>query len=522
MSEKKYAVLIGNGEFPQDRKLLPSLRCSIKDATAFNEVLRSPVFGLFDDTVVLSDKPAHEILLELNKVLKRAEKNDLVLIYYSGHGKLNTTGTLHLATLDTQVEYIDATSISVVRIRELMDTCPSKKMILILDCCYSGRVAGAYLKGNIDDHLQQVAGGNGSRGIYLLTASTGVQVAQEKEGDQNSLLTKYLLEGIREAKADFDDDGLVTISDLFKYASDALSRESSQVPTKTDLNVQGDSLVVAKTGRGQGTRREAELKQVFYHRRLLRDRSIIVVLTAGGAVGGGIAALLERLLVTLVVDPKKFLLTILFNYFVNAAAVSGAMSLGMAVAAQLWQTGDDSHEQTRIMRWARHLKNRSNLALVFGTVGFAIAFLVFAVIDNASQHIDALVTNTIFGTIAGFGLGLAAYGLPTTSARLSAWSWAMRVATTGFIFALLAAPAALGNSWLLPLRVAWDKNAFGGAFAESIWWQNYTVTEPILKCLAVADAFSVGCAIAAGTTLGLTKAGNALARWVKSVQPENE
>jgi Caspase domain len=521
MSEKKYAVLIGNGEFPQDPKVLPTLRCSVNDATAFNDVLRSPTYGLFDETVVLADKRHHEILLELNKVLKRAEKNDLVLIYYSGHGKLNTTGILHLATLDTQVGYIEATSVSVVRIRELMDTCPSKKMILILDCCYSGRVAGAYLKGNVEDHLQQVAGGNDSRGIYLLTASTGVQVAQEKEGDENSLLTKYLLEGIREAKADFDDDGLVTISDLFKYVSDTISLESSQVPTKTDLNVQGDSLVVAKTGRGQGVQREAELVQLLYQRRRLRDRSIIGGLAIGGAVGGGMAVLLVRLFVSLPFGPDRFLPTSLFNYVLTAAALSGALSLGMAFAAQLWRTGDSSSEQNILMRWARYLRNRSNLALLFGTIGFAIAYLFFALLNNPNPKVDAAITNGIFGTIAGLGLGLAAYGLPTTSARLSVRSWLLRIASTGIIYALIALPAALGKIPIL-LNLAWGKDAFARAFAQSIWSQSRTITSDVVTYLAVADAFVVGCGIAAGTTLGLTKAANALARLVKNVQPERE
>src|SRR5512138_3030299 len=97
MTEKKYAVLIGNGEF-QDSNLLPPLRCSVNDATAFNEVLRSRIYGLFDDTVVLTDRPSYEILREMNRFLNKADKEDLVLIYYSGHGKVNTNGTLHLAT----------------------------------------------------------------------------------------------------------------------------------------------------------------------------------------------------------------------------------------------------------------------------------------------------------------------------------------------------------------------------------------------------------------------------------------
>ena len=512
MSEKRYAVLIGNGDFPQDRTSLPSLRCSINDAKAFDNVLRSPTYGLFDETVVLPNKPSHEILLELEKIFRRAEKNDLVLIYYSGHGKLNTAGTLHLASFDTKVDYIQSTSVSVVRIRELMDACPSNKMILILDCCYSGRVTGAYLKGTVDDHLQQIAGGNGSRGIYLLTASTGVQVAQEKEGDENSLLTKYLLEGIREAKADFNDDGYVTISDLFKYASETIRLESSQVPTKTDLNVQGDSLVVAKTGRGQGAQREAELVQLLYYRRQMRDRSIIAVLTIGAAVGGGAGVLIARLLVSLAFGPDRFLLTTLLLYSITATALSGAMSLGMAIGGQLWQTSGSSS-------WTKLARSRSNLSLLFGTLLFTAVYLFFAFVNNPNQTAHAGLTNALFGTIGGIGLGLSGFGLPTTSARLGVRDWLLRIALTGVIYSLVAAASAFGKTQIL-LNLTWGKDAFARALVQSTWFQNVTITTTMSQFLAIADAFIVGCALAAGTMFGLTKTANILAGWIKKLQFE--
>jgi hypothetical protein len=50
------------------------------------------------------DKPRHEILSEIEWTLSRATPGDLVLIYYSGHGKLDRNGRVCLATLERRRE----------------------------------------------------------------------------------------------------------------------------------------------------------------------------------------------------------------------------------------------------------------------------------------------------------------------------------------------------------------------------------------------------------------------------------
>ena len=100
MSGKRYAVLVAASNFPDDEKLT-DLRCPDNDVAGFNEVLTSEAHGKFSDTVVLKNEPHFEVLRHVNRVLKNADKDDLVLIYYSGHGKLDGAGRLHLATSRT-------------------------------------------------------------------------------------------------------------------------------------------------------------------------------------------------------------------------------------------------------------------------------------------------------------------------------------------------------------------------------------------------------------------------------------
>lgn len=258
MSERRYAVLIASSQYPGEPKL-QDLRCPENDADGLNQIFTSKVYGEFTETFVLKNRPHHEVLLKINQVLKRADKNDLVLLYYSGHGKLDPAGRLHLATVDTVISTLEATSIPVESIRNYTDVSPSTKIILILDCCFSGAVDKAFLRSGVDDQLQMVSGG---RGTYIMTASTGIQAAQEKEGDQYGIFTKHILEGIREGKADLDGNGVVGMDELYRYVHDRVLEEGFQEPMKWDLNIRGE-LVIARTGKSPRQERRRQIREIL-------------------------------------------------------------------------------------------------------------------------------------------------------------------------------------------------------------------------------------------------------------------
>ena len=82
---------------------------------------------------------------------------------------------------------------------------------MILDCCHSGAaVEDLKAKGDqaavVAQQLDSL-----SSGIHVLSASTANQSAYEKEGEQYSLFTKHLLDGIRQNRADMDGDGFLDI-----------------------------------------------------------------------------------------------------------------------------------------------------------------------------------------------------------------------------------------------------------------------------------------------------------------------
>jgi formylglycine-generating enzyme required for sulfatase activity len=241
MSEgHRYAILIGSCEFPEYPSLSP-LRCPKNDAEGLAAVLTSSDFGLFTEQQVFVNEPHGSVARAVNRTFKAARWQDQILVYYSGHGILDNEGHLHLAMTDTEVDALEATAMPVEFLRKLFNNHRCKRVAIILDCCYSGAVSKDLLKSGVNDQLQLM------RGIYILTASTAAQPAREKDGDRYSLLTKHIINGISQGEADGDNDGFVSMDDLFNYVTARVPQEAPQYPTKYELDVRGHRLFIARS-----------------------------------------------------------------------------------------------------------------------------------------------------------------------------------------------------------------------------------------------------------------------------------
>ena len=273
-----HAVLIGNSDFPEEPGL-PPLRCPLNDVRGMAELLQSEQHGPYEVSL-LENADHHIIHREIYRALKRADRDDRVLIYYAGHGKINDDdGSLYLASRDTVIEDLPASSVAIADVTKYMNNSASKQLILILDCCYSGAVdkllSGSIHRGDAADQIASNFRGTGGSGSYVLTASTSLQRAEEREGDHHGLLTKHLLAGIREGKADRDDDGFVSMHELTLYVQDQVRAEGKQTPLCYTLREEDGGLVIARTGKAARSRKLAEVQDEIYaaasaHRASLR------------------------------------------------------------------------------------------------------------------------------------------------------------------------------------------------------------------------------------------------------------
>jgi hypothetical protein len=127
-----------------------------------------------------------------------------------------------------------------------MDSCRSKRQVLILDCCHSGAFARG-TKGEQKAVTEATFEGSGY-GRVVMTASDSTQYALEGdqiiEGTNLSLFTHFLLEGLKTGEADLDHDGHISLDEWYDYTYTRVIAETPrQIPHKWSYNQQGDVMI---------------------------------------------------------------------------------------------------------------------------------------------------------------------------------------------------------------------------------------------------------------------------------------
>jgi hypothetical protein len=244
----KVALLIGVSEYQPGLNALPAAE---KDVLAIKEVLINPEFGGFaeEDVQVLINASASDIRQAIEIVFADREKQDLIVLFYSGHGVKDEGYNLYLAAHDTQMNNNQVRRASAVEcsfIHLMMSESKSKQQVIILDCCFSGAFAkGLTAKADVSidvkSQLQQDA-----EGRVVLTSSTSAQPSFESQKASLGVYTSYLIEGIKTGYADEDGDGVISIDELHNYAKRKLREEFPKMKPEIYAVKEGYKIAIAR------------------------------------------------------------------------------------------------------------------------------------------------------------------------------------------------------------------------------------------------------------------------------------
>lgn len=133
---KRFALIIGNSNYLDQR--LSNLNSSVVDAEKFAEILANPKIGSFDHVETIINKNNEEVKQAIEGFFNKKNREDMLLLYYSGHGIKSPSGQLFLAAQNTSSDFLKSTGISASFIKENMGESASQRQVLILDCCYGG------------------------------------------------------------------------------------------------------------------------------------------------------------------------------------------------------------------------------------------------------------------------------------------------------------------------------------------------------------------------------------------------
>jgi hypothetical protein len=171
-------VLIGTGRHSPDSGLdsVPAVERSVRD---LGEVLVERC-GLARERlrVIIDAATPTEIGTALAEEAERA--TSVLLIYYVGHGLVGLGGELYLAAQSTarRPARLPYTALAYHAVRGALLDSPATAIVVILDCCFSGRALGVL--GSVQDEAIVMARVHGA---FVLTSAAPDELALAPEGD---------------------------------------------------------------------------------------------------------------------------------------------------------------------------------------------------------------------------------------------------------------------------------------------------------------------------------------------------
>lgn len=244
----KFALLIGVSEYSEG---LRSISSAIQDIEAMRRVLEHPDMGAFDQVTVLSNPDQRSMERAVEDLFTNRQRDDLVLLYFSGHGLKDQTAEFYLSARDTERDQNGELRISTIlaasKLNKYMNNSRSQRQMIILDCCFSGAlVQGMLNKGELN--IQDIQEELGGRGRAILTSSSPIEYSFESEDNDLSIYTKYLVEGIETGAADKDGDQLISVNELHEYASERVKEAAPAMTPRFYLSLEGeDTIYLAKS-----------------------------------------------------------------------------------------------------------------------------------------------------------------------------------------------------------------------------------------------------------------------------------
>ena len=222
---KVWAVVIGVARYTH----MPVLKYTDDDAYQIYAFLKSPEGGALPDqqiSVLVDDLATREnILKAMRSTFLKADENDMVLMYFSGHGLPGSFLPFDFDGYNNKLMHKE--------IQEVLGESRARHKICFADACHSGTMLaarGASAQQTIASFYSAFDQSRG--GTALLLSSKGDEYSLEDMGLRQGIYSHFLIKGLK-GQADTDRNRIVTVSELFDYVHREVTRYTNHVQTPT-------------------------------------------------------------------------------------------------------------------------------------------------------------------------------------------------------------------------------------------------------------------------------------------------
>ena len=210
---------------------------------------------------LLDNVVKNEAIANLYEDLKKTNVEDVVCVFFAGHGLLDTDLNYFLASHDVRFDDPAKDGIPYESLEDLLDGIPARNKLMLIDACHSGEIDKdeVALANNTEtahenvvfravgsSGLKQVGLNNSfelmkelftdirkSSGAMIISSAGGTEYAMEGDQWNNGVFTYCLLNGLKNGNADMNEDGKIMMSEINKYVSAQVKELTSgkQQPT---------------------------------------------------------------------------------------------------------------------------------------------------------------------------------------------------------------------------------------------------------------------------------------------------
>lgn len=219
---KIWSVVVGVSTYEH----MPTLRFTDDDAYRFYAFLKSPEGGALPNNQIklLIDEEAtrNNILAALQETLLRADENDVIVFYYSGHGLAGSFIPVDYDGFNNRVLHDE--------IKQVFEKSRAKHKMIFADACYSGSLLAMKSVVNTTIEKYYASFKNTKGGLAFFTSSQGEEISLEDGGLRQGIFTHFLIRGLN-GEADTNYDKIVTIQEIFDFVSTGVRKYTAKVQT---------------------------------------------------------------------------------------------------------------------------------------------------------------------------------------------------------------------------------------------------------------------------------------------------
>ncbi len=221
---KIWAVVIGAARY----SAMPMLRYTDDDAYQIFAFLKSPEGGALPDNqirlLIDEDATRSNILYAMRSIYAKADENDVILFYFSGHGIEGAFLPIDFDGVKNKLLHTE--------VRDILVSSRAKHKIVLADACHAGGLVA--LKGTTGTDTELIkfykAFEDSRGGMALLLSSKGEEYSLEDSGLRSGVFSHFVIRGLK-GEADSNGNKIVSVQELYNFVYKQVRKYTANLQT---------------------------------------------------------------------------------------------------------------------------------------------------------------------------------------------------------------------------------------------------------------------------------------------------